>query len=142
MILPHRSWQYGPFQLWIWAASTREAIAGMGPSQDATVAERSHRRFDRLKLAEMASAKGVILVLFTDQWGSPAARHATHSFNCRIEAPSAGDSSVVTLFIVEALEARTGKPVVTSNQAMAWDALRLAGVEDRVVGYGWLLRIA
>jgi DNA-binding MurR/RpiR family transcriptional regulator len=45
----------------------------------------------------------VILVLFTDQWGSPAAKHATHSFNCRIEAPSAWDSSVVTLFIVEAL---------------------------------------
>jgi DNA-binding MurR/RpiR family transcriptional regulator len=63
------------------------------------------RRYERdiLKLAEMASSKGVTLVLFTDQWGSPAARHATHSFNCRIEAPSAWDSSVVTLFIVEAL---------------------------------------
>lgn len=63
------------------------------------------RRYERdiLKLTEMASAQGVILVLFTDQWGSPAAKHATHSFNCRIEAPSAWDSSVVTLFIVEAL---------------------------------------
>jgi DNA-binding MurR/RpiR family transcriptional regulator len=65
------------------------------------------RRYERdiLKLAEMASARGVILVLFTDQWGSPAARHAAHAFNCRIEAPSAWDSSVVTLFIVEALTA-------------------------------------
>ena len=63
------------------------------------------RRYERdiLKLAEMASAKGVTLVLFTDQWGSPAAKHATHCFNCRIEAPSAWDSSVVTLFTVEAL---------------------------------------
>ena len=63
------------------------------------------RRYERdiLKLAEMASAKGVTLVLFTDQWGSPAAKHATHSFNCRIEAPSAWDSSVVTLFTIEAL---------------------------------------
>ena len=63
------------------------------------------RRYERdiLKLAEMASAKGVTLVLFTDQWGSPAAKHATHCFNCRIEAPSAWDSSVVTLFIVESL---------------------------------------
>ncbi len=34
-----------------------------------------------------------------------------------------------------ALEAGTGKSVVTLNQAVAWDALRLAGVEDRVVGY-------
>jgi DNA-binding MurR/RpiR family transcriptional regulator len=63
------------------------------------------RRYERdiLKLAEMAASKGVTLVLFTDQWGSPAAKHATHSFNCRIEAPSAWDSSVVSLFIVEAL---------------------------------------
>ncbi len=63
------------------------------------------RRYERdiLKLAEMASAKGVTLVLFTDQWGSPAAKHASHCFNCRIEAPSAWDSSVVTLFTVEAL---------------------------------------
>jgi DNA-binding MurR/RpiR family transcriptional regulator len=63
------------------------------------------RRYERdiLKLAEMAASKGVSLVLFTDQWGSPAAKHATHTFNCRIEAPSAWDSSVVSLFIVEAL---------------------------------------
>lgn len=63
------------------------------------------RRYERniLKLAETASAKGVILVLFTDQWGSPAAKHASHAFSCRIEAPSAWDSSAVTLFIVEAL---------------------------------------
>lgn len=63
------------------------------------------RRYERdiQKLAEMATSRGVTLVLFTDQWGSPAAKHATHRFNCRIEAPSAWDSSVVSLFIVEAL---------------------------------------
>jgi DNA-binding MurR/RpiR family transcriptional regulator len=58
---------------------------------------------DILRLAEMARSKGVILVLLTDQWGSPTAKHATHSFHARIEAPSAWDSSVVILFIVEAL---------------------------------------
>jgi len=63
------------------------------------------RRYERdiLMLAEMAASKGVALVLFTDQWGSPAAKYATHCFNSRIEAPSAWDSSVVTLFIAEAL---------------------------------------
>ncbi len=63
------------------------------------------RRYERdlLRLAEMATARGVTLVLFTDQWGSPAARHARHVFNLRIEVPSAWDSSVVTLFLVEAL---------------------------------------
>ena len=42
--------------------------------------------------------------------------------------------------IIEELEARVSKPVVTSNQAMAWDALRLAGIPDRIPGYGKLLR--
>lgn len=58
---------------------------------------------DILRLAEMARERDITLVLFTDQWGSPAAKFATHTFHCRIEVPSAWDSSVVTLFIVEAL---------------------------------------
>ena len=43
--------------------------------------------------------------------------------------------------IIEELEARCGKPVITSNQAMAWDALRLAGINDRIAGYGRLLHL-
>lgn len=71
---------------------------------------------DIVRLAEMATARGVTLVLFTDQWGSPAAKHATHSFHARIEAPSAWDSSVVTLFVVEAL--------VAAVQTAIWDQTR------------------
>ena len=58
------------------------------------------------------------------------------SLPCRPEADALFIScgALPSIEIIEALEARTGKPVVTSNQAMAWDALRLAGVEDRVVG--------
>jgi len=40
--------------------------------------------------------------------------------------------------IVDELERKIGKPVVVSNQAMAWDTLRLAGVQDRIEGYGSL----
>jgi maleate cis-trans isomerase len=43
--------------------------------------------------------------------------------------------------IIEALEAELGRPVVTSNQAMAWFALRRGGVADPVPGFGALLRI-
>ena len=42
--------------------------------------------------------------------------------------------------IIEALEARIGKPVVTSTQAVLWHTLRLAGVATPVPGYGRLLR--
>jgi len=42
--------------------------------------------------------------------------------------------------IIEALEQQTGKPVVTSNQAMMWDCLRLAGVHDKHDRYGRLFK--
>ncbi|MEL6317673.1 MAG: arylmalonate decarboxylase [Pseudomonadota bacterium] len=45
-----------------------------------------------------------------------------------------------TLDVVQAIEDKAGKPVVASNQAMIWDTLRLAGVSDRIPGYGRLLR--
>ncbi len=44
------------------------------------------------------------------------------------------------LDIIDNLEQSVGKPVVTSNQALVWDVLRLAGIEDRIEGYGTLLR--
>jgi maleate isomerase len=45
------------------------------------------------------------------------------------------------LGLVEALEERLGKPVVTSNQALAWHALRLAGHAAPIAGFGRLLRL-
>jgi maleate isomerase len=45
-----------------------------------------------------------------------------------------------TVGIVEELESRLGKPVVTSNQAMFWHALRLAGYTRHLDGFGQLLR--
>ena len=41
--------------------------------------------------------------------------------------------------IIARLEADLGKPVVSSNQALAWHTLRLAGCEEPVEGYGSLL---
>jgi maleate isomerase len=41
--------------------------------------------------------------------------------------------------VVEEIEAMLGKPVVTSNQAMAWHAMRLAGYHEPVAGFGRLL---
>jgi maleate isomerase len=42
--------------------------------------------------------------------------------------------------IIDALEARIGKPVVTSTQAVLWHLLRLAGVDAPIHGFGRLLR--
>ena len=43
--------------------------------------------------------------------------------------------------IVQRLEDATGKPALSSNHAMAWHALRLAGVRDAVPGWGRLFTL-
>ena len=43
--------------------------------------------------------------------------------------------------VIARLEDAIGKPVVTSNQALAWDCLRLAGYKKPVEGYGRLLTV-
>lgn len=47
-----------------------------------------------------------------------------------------------TLPVIAALEADTGKPVVTSNQATIWHSLRKAGVGEARRGFGRLLEVA
>jgi len=42
--------------------------------------------------------------------------------------------------VVDELERRIGRPVVTSNQASIWQSLRLAGIDHPVAGSGRLLR--
>jgi len=42
--------------------------------------------------------------------------------------------------IIEELERDTGKPVITSNQATAWHLMKILGINDKIEGYGELLR--
>lgn len=46
------------------------------------------------------------------------------------------------LEVVEEIEARVGRLVVTANQAMIWGTLRAAGYRHPVAGFGRLLRLA
>lgn len=61
------------------------------------------RRYETstLKLAEIAFEKGAEIILFTDQWGSPVSKLATHSFANQIAVPSAWDSAVTNLLLLE-----------------------------------------
>lgn len=83
---------------------------------------------DAFKLAD--PAPGDIMQLALKAW------HAGHE-----EA----DATLITCLnmnsqtVIEALEQRTGKLVITSTQATLWKALREAGVTDPVRGYGCLL---
>ena len=48
-------------------------------------------------------------------------------------------TNLPTLEIIGPLERDLGKPVLTSNTATLWAALRRAGVGERISGYGRLL---
>ncbi|MBZ4688861.1 MAG: transcriptional regulator, RpiR family [Cereibacter sp.] len=63
------------------------------------------RRYENtvLQVVEMAVEQGAEVVLITDRWVSPAASHARHTLSCHIEAPSAWDSTVSILVLVETL---------------------------------------
>lgn len=67
------------------------------------------RRYEAnlMRLAELATERGVTVVLITDQWTSPVAEIATCSFNCWVEIPSAWDSNTSTMMLLEALIAAT-----------------------------------
>ena len=79
------------------------------------------RRYEAntLKLAETARARGGRIVLFTDQWRSPVHGLAEISFASRIVAPSAWDSMVAPMLLLETL--------IAAAQNHDWD-----GTKDRM----------
>lgn len=50
-------------------------------------------------------------------------------------------TSVPTIEIIEPLEKDLGKPVISSNQATIWAALRKSAIQDEIEGYGRLLKL-
>lgn len=84
-------------------ASLAHGLLDLGPGDALVVFDIRRYARDLEHLAEMAAGRGAVVVLLTDQWGSPVGKHAAHVFNARTEAPSAWDSATVLLFLVEAL---------------------------------------
>ncbi|PLX35926.1 MAG: RpiR family transcriptional regulator [Hyphomicrobiales bacterium] len=62
---------------------------------------------DLANLAMNAAQRGTVIVLVTDQWLSPVARHAQHVLAARISVPSNWDSGAAVLALVEAVVAAT-----------------------------------
>lgn len=59
------------------------------------------------RLGELVAERGVHIILITDHWSSPVAKVAAQVFNCWVEIPSAWDSNIATMMMVEALIAAT-----------------------------------
>ena len=73
------------------------------------------RRYENavLQLTEMAKGRGAEVILITDRWMSPAVAHARHTLCCHIEVPSAWDSNVSLMVLVETL--------LAAVQKLTWD---------------------
>jgi DNA-binding MurR/RpiR family transcriptional regulator len=89
------------------------------------------RRYENsvFQIAELAREQGAEVILITDRWGSPARAQARITLGCHIEAPSAWDSSVTLMVLIETL--------LAAIQEASWhpteDRLRkLESLYDRV----------
>ncbi len=84
------------------------------------------RRYENntLKLAEIAHAKGAKLILFTDQWRSPVHQLSEVTLSCRIVVPSAWDSAVTPLLLLETM--------ISTVQNLRWGDTkdRIEALED------------
>lgn len=85
-----------------------------------------NRRYENstIKLGELARERGVKIILFTDQWRSPVSRFADLCFSSRIVVPSAWDSSVMIMLLLET--------VIAEVQKQTWDGTRerIEALED------------
>jgi len=84
---------------------------------------------DLAKLAEIvASKRNPTIVLITDKWMSPIARHSDHIVALPIENDTAWDTAVCAVAFVEALIVKVSQAdwPATRKRIEAWDALRLS----------------
>lgn len=98
------------------ASAWPQYVLNMQPGDVLVIFDIRRYEADLTTLAKVAKANKVEIILFTDQWTSPVAPHAGPCFKLHIEAPSAWDSSVVTIFVVEAL--------IEAVQSLSWDETR------------------
>lgn len=68
------------------------------------------------RLAQIARDRDVRVILITDQWVSPVADLADQTFSCWVEIPSAWDSNVATMMLLEAL--------IAAVQEQSWPRTR------------------
>jgi maleate isomerase len=66
-------------------------------------------------------------------------RFARESFDDKADGLFISCTNLRTFEVIQPLEKGIGKPVVTANQATFWRSLKIAGVNEKITGYGELL---
>ncbi len=81
----------------------RDQLLDIGKKDVLVVFDVRRYQEDLGQFAALAAQRNATVVLFTDQWLSPIARHAAHVLAARIAAPSTWDSNAAVLALAEAL---------------------------------------
>ncbi|MBA3449515.1 MAG: MurR/RpiR family transcriptional regulator, partial [Pseudaminobacter sp.] len=81
----------------------RDRLIDMGKRDAVLIFDIRRYQDSLIRFAEKANARGVHIVLFTDQWLSPIARFARHVVAGRTAVPSPWDSSAALFVVAEAL---------------------------------------
>lgn len=81
-----------------------------------------------LRLSKEAQERGARVVLMTDKWLSPIARHAAEILATPIECGTMWDSYAPALAVIEALATKIAEDNFeqTQHRIRAWDALRFS----------------
>jgi DNA-binding MurR/RpiR family transcriptional regulator len=101
-------------------ANWRDQLIDMGARDVLFLIDIRRYQDDLVELAAEAARRRVTTILLTDQWLSPAARSARHVLPARVAVPSAWDSTVALLALIEALIAEvTARRGDASRERMA-----------------------
>jgi len=101
-------------------ANWRDQLIDMGSRDVLFLIDIRRYQDDLAELAAEAAKRRVSTILLTDQWLSPVARNARHILPARVAVPSAWDSNVALLAVIEALVAEvTARRGAESRSRMA-----------------------
>ena len=122
------------------ALGVRRIVLGTAYTPDLTALEvdfLASKGFDVVRSEGLSLASDEEMNRVTPAW---LARFAREIDSPDADALFLSCGALRVLPVIEEIEAEIGKPLVFSNQANFWHCLRLAGIEDRIEGFGRLLR--
>ena len=122
------------------ALGARRIVLGTAYTPDLTALEvefLASKGFDVVRSEGLSLASDEEMNRVTPAW---LARFAREINSPDADALFLSCGALRVLPVIEEIEAEIGKPLVFSNQASFWHCLRLAGIEDRIEGFGRLLR--
>lgn len=92
---------------------------------------------------DVTTVKGVGILKMEDLAAAPPAeayRNAKSAYSPDVDGIFIACTTFRAIDVIERLERDLAKPVITANQATAWECLRLLGINEPIDGYGELLK--